>query len=178
VHGDAGALTPAEQAGFDVFAGKGKCVSCHNGPYFSDQAFYNVGLAEGATRAGILNENDRGAASDLVAAANDPLGVTGKYSDGDDGRLPPGIGPDKDGAFRTPTLRCAGSRPSFMHSGLLRTLDDVVAFFDRGGDPSGSYVGESVLSPLGLTDTEKADLVAFLKALEGPGPAAELLEAP
>lgn len=176
-HGDANALTAAEQAGFGVFVGKGKCVSCHNGPYFSDQAFHNVGLAEGPTRAGILNANDRGAASDLIAAANDPLGVTGKYSDGDDGRLPSSIGSELEGAFRTPALRCAASRPSFMHSGLLRTLDDVVAFFDRGGDPAGSYVGKSVLSPLGLTDVEKADLVAFLKALEGPGPAPELLEA-
>ena len=65
-----------------------------------------------------------------------------------------------------------------MHSGLLRTLADVVDFFDRGGDPAGSYVGQGVLSPLGLTDVEKADLVAFLNALDGPGPARELLEAP
>jgi cytochrome c peroxidase len=177
-HGDASALTAAEQVGFAVFVGKGKCVSCHSGPYFSDQAFHNVGLAEGPTRAGILNANDRGAAADLAAAASDPLEITGKYSDGDDRRLPSNIGrPESEGAFRTPTLRCAGSRPSFMHSGLLRTLAEVVEFFDRGGDPGG-YVGKSVLSPLGLTDVEKAALVAFLNALEGPGPAPELLEVP
>jgi cytochrome c peroxidase len=65
-----------------------------------------------------------------------------------------------------------------MHSGLLLKLEDVVAFFDRGGDPAGSYLGESVLHPLGLSDDEKANLVAFLKALEGPGPSVELLAVP
>ncbi len=178
VHGDAAALTAEEQRGFDVFVGKGECVSCHKGAYFSDQAFHNVGLAEGTTRAGILNGNDRGAALDLVHAASDPLGVTGHYSDGDDGRLPPVVGPEYEGAFRTPTLRCLGARPSFMHSGLLRSLADVVDFFDRGGDPSGGYIGQSELHPLGLTSDEKTDLVLFLNALEGPGPAKELLAPP
>jgi cytochrome c peroxidase len=174
-HGDAHALSAEEQRGFDVFVGKGNCVSCHKGPYFSDQIFHNVGLADGTTRAGIFNGNDRGAALDLVHAASDPLGVTGPYSDGDDGRLPPVVGPEYEGAFRTPTLRCAGSRPSFMHSGLLRSLSEVVDFFDRGGDPSDGYLGESVLHPLGLTHEEKSDLVLFLNALEGPGPPQELL---
>jgi cytochrome c peroxidase len=178
VHGDAQALSAEEQRGFDVFVGKGGCVTCHNGPYFSDQKFHNVGLAEGETRAGIYNGDDRGAALDLAAAASDPLGVAGEYSDGDDDRLPADVGPEYEGAFRTPTLRCVGTRPSFMHSGLLLTLSEVVDFFDRGGDPSGSYLGESVLQPLGLTDEEKADLVLFLNALEGPGPPKELLASP
>jgi cytochrome c peroxidase len=65
-----------------------------------------------------------------------------------------------------------------MHSGLLHSLDDVVAFFDRGGDAPGSYLGTTVIEPLGLSEQERADLVAFLGALDGPGPAAELLEAP
>ncbi|HMJ16530.1 MAG TPA: cytochrome c peroxidase, partial [Polyangiaceae bacterium] len=39
VHGDANALTAAEQRGFDLFVGKGRCVSCHSGPFFSDQKF-------------------------------------------------------------------------------------------------------------------------------------------
>jgi cytochrome c peroxidase len=65
-----------------------------------------------------------------------------------------------------------------MHSGLLPTLEDVVAFFNRGGDPAGSYMGQSEIEPLGLTGSEQVDLVAFLNALEGPGPSAKLLGAP
>ena len=103
--------------------------------------------------------------------------MTGKFSDGDDGRLSAEVGPEHEGAFRTPTLRCVSRRPTFMHSGLLHSLDEVVALFDRGGDAAGTHQGTSVLEPLGLTEQERADLVAFLNALDGPGPAPALLEA-
>jgi cytochrome c peroxidase len=166
-NGDSEALTASEQRGFELFTGKGKCNSCHSGPFFSDQEFHALGLAEAPTRAGILNDDDHGALHDLEAAKNDPLGITGPYSDGDDGRLPRTLEPKLEGAFRTPTLRCVGGRPSFMHSGLLRTLEEVVAFHDRGGDAPGSYHGESELDPLGLSASEQADLVAFLRALDG-----------
>jgi cytochrome c peroxidase len=144
----------------------------------SDQQFHNVGVAEAPTRSGIDNTHDRGAALDLVKAADDPLGIRGDYSDGDDGRLPSNVGGNYEGAFRTPTLRCASTRPSFMHSGLLHSLDEVVAFFDRGGDAAGTFLGTSALAPLGLTAEERADLVSFLRALDGPGPDAALLEMP
>jgi cytochrome c peroxidase len=160
-------LTLAEQRGAKLFIGKARCVGCHSGPYLSDQKFYNLGLEEKPTRALIFNGNDRGAAADLVKAADDPLGIRGLHSDGDDGRLPQNVLPEHEGAFRTPPLRCVSKRPSFMHSGLLHTLEEVVAFFDRGGDARGTYVGTGVLSPLGLSAEEQADLVAFLRALDG-----------
>jgi cytochrome c peroxidase len=55
-----------------------------------------------------------------------------------------------------------------MHTGQLRSLSDVVAFFDRGGDLSG-YAGASELHALGLTERDRADLVAFLESVNGPG---------
>jgi cytochrome c peroxidase len=170
VHGETGALNESERRGAYLFVGKAKCVNCHSGPYLSDQKFYNVGLEERITRAGILNDKDRGAAKDLPAAAADPVGIASPYSDGDDGRMPSSVGPEYEGAFRTPTLRCVGRRSTFMHSGLLRSLEEVVAFFDRGGDAPGTYPGSSVLEPLGLTADEQADLVAFLRALDGNAP--------
>jgi cytochrome c peroxidase len=170
VHGDSGALTEAEQRGAELFVGKAKCVTCHSGPYLSDQKFYNLGLTEQATRAGIFNGDDHGASTDLVKAAADPLGIASAYSDGDDGRLPSSIPAEYEGAFRTPPLRCVAKRPSFMHSGLLHSLEDVVAFFNRGGDAAGTYPGVGVLTPLGLSGAEEADLVAFLRALDGDAP--------
>jgi cytochrome c peroxidase len=170
VHGDEGALTAEEQRGLKLFVGKAKCLDCHAGPHFSDQRFYNVGLAEKPTQIGIDNTHDRGAMVDLVAAAADPVGISSPYSDGDDGRMPEKVGPEYEGAFRTPTLRCASKRPTFMHSGLLHSLEEVVAFFNRGGDAPGTYMGEGVLTPLGLTKQEEADLVAFLRALAGDAP--------
>jgi cytochrome c peroxidase len=75
-------------------------------------------------------------------------------------------------------------RPSFMHIGSLRTLREVVEFFDAGGHtrpdapaPDG-FVGQSELMPLDLSERQKDDLVAFLEALEREGPPAELLRDP
>jgi cytochrome c peroxidase len=178
MHGDLGALTPSEQRGAQLFVGERSdgtvttgCAGCHSGPLMSDQRFHNVGLMPvGVGIAGsFYDRDDHGARDGLSAALEDPLNVRGMFSDGDDGRLPSGVGADMDGAFRTPTLRCVAMRPSFMHTGQLSSLEDVVSFFDRGGDESG-YHGTSEIAPLGLTRQERADLVAFLRALDGPGP--------
>jgi cytochrome c peroxidase len=170
VHGDEGALTVSEQRGLALFVGKAKCTECHAGPFLTDQKFYNVGLEEKPTQINIFNGNDRGAAADLPSAASDPVGISTPFSDGDDGRMPSDVGPHYEGAFRTPSLRCVARRPTFMHSGLLRSLEEVVAFFNRGGDPHGTYLGDSVSKPLGLSAEEEADLVAFLEALDGDAP--------
>jgi cytochrome c peroxidase len=172
VHGDASALSDSEQRGAKLFVGKAGCIACHSGPFFSDQKFYALGVEEKPTRANIFNGNDHGAAVDLLQGAADPLGINGAFSDGNDGRLPADVNVSAadEGAFRTPMLRCSSGRPSFMHSGLIGSLADVVAFFNRGGDGPGSYVGTSVLAPLGLSDDEQADLVAFLGALDGHAP--------
>ena len=64
-----------------------------------------------------------------------------------------------------------------MHTGQIRSLDDVISFFDRGGDPNG-YPGTNELHALGLSDRDRTDLVAFLATLTGTGPETALLEAP
>ena len=168
VHGNESALTRTEQRGAEVFVRAG-CVGCHSGPYFSDQKFHVVGLKPALVAVTFLDADDQGASAGLTAAIADPLDVRGVFSDGDDGRLPTAAGDELRGAFRTPMLRCVSRRPSLMHTGQLRTLDDVVAFFDRGGDDAG-YPGKNELHALGLTPRERADLVSFLIALDGPGP--------
>ena len=64
-----------------------------------------------------------------------------------------------------------------MHTAQVRTLAEVINFFDRGGDGAG-FPGTSELHPLDLTERERADLTAFLAALQGSGPDAALLAAP
>jgi cytochrome c peroxidase len=50
-----------------------------------------------------------------------------------------------------------------MHNGVFSTLEEVIAFVDRGGGE-----GSTELKPLGLTDEERAALRAFLvEALTG-----------
>jgi cytochrome c peroxidase len=177
MHGDASALSPSQQRGAALFVGKGSCVSCHSGPFLSDEKFHNVGLRPALVSVVVFDDGDPGASKGLAALLADPLNSRGAFSDGTDGRLPAAPSAAMLGAFRTPKLRCASRRPSFLHTGQLATLAQVVAFFNAGGHPAG-YPGTSELSPLGLSAAEQADLVAFLESLDGPGPAATLLEAP
>jgi cytochrome c peroxidase len=177
VHGQSGALSASEQRGAEVFIGKGKCVSCHSGPFLSDQQFHDVGLLPQTVAVVFIDSNDQGAATGLAEAIADPLNVRGKFSDGDDGRLPSTVSPSATGAFRTPILRCASRRLTFMHTGQLSSLAQVVDFFTRGGNAFG-YPGTSEIAAVPLSAGDEADLVAFLAALDGSGPAASLLTKP
>ena len=176
--GDDASLSDSERRGAALFAGRGKCTSCHSGPNLTDGGFHNVGLAPATVAVAFIDTGDRGAADGITTALADPLSTRGAYSDGDRKVLPDAAGPELVGAFRTPTLRCISGQPSFMHTGQLRTLAEVVAFHDRGGDNAGGYPGTNELTPLGLSETEQADLVAFLGALDGPGVPAELRAPP
>lgn len=176
--GDEAALNASEQRGAALFVGRGKCVSCHSGPRLTDGRFHNVGLSPATVAVAILDENDHGAMTGITAALDDPMSTAGEFSDGDRNELPADVAPELDGAFRTPTLRCAASHPSFMHTGQLPSLELVVSFFARGGDPAGHYPGTNELVPLELGEQERADLVAFLGTLTGPGPDASLLGPP
>jgi cytochrome c peroxidase len=173
VNGDATALTHSEQRGAQLFVSKAQCATCHSGPFLTDQKFHDVGLRPAQVAVVFTDSNDHGALPGLTAANADPLNVRGAYSDGDDGRL---VEPTAamDGAFRTPGLRCASKRPSFMHTAQFSSFADVVDFFNRGGHVGG-YPGVNEIAPLGLTAQEQSDLVSFLGSLDGPGPAAALL---
>ncbi|HZH34383.1 MAG TPA: cytochrome c peroxidase, partial [Pyrinomonadaceae bacterium] len=67
------------------------------------------------------------------------------------------------GKFKTPSLRNIELRPPFMHNGRFATLEEVVEFYDRGGDFNATNINRSLIRPLNLNPQQKADLVAFLK---------------
>jgi cytochrome c peroxidase len=67
------------------------------------------------------------------------------------------------GKYKTPTLRGVKLTGPYMHDGSLKTLEDVVEFYNKGGGANPNL--DPALKPLGLTKEEMADLVAFLKAL-------------
>ena len=69
------------------------------------------------------------------------------------------------GAFKTPTLRDVAKRPPYMHDGSLKTLEEVVAFYNRGGHKNPTLSAE--IRPLGLSVQEQGDLLAFMRALTG-----------
>jgi len=180
VNGDAKSITAEERHGAELFIGKARCVSCHSGPHFTDRKFHNIGLPGAIVSLVIQVGGDAGAAKGIPAMLADPLNVRGKFSDGYDGRLDALDHVKADdllGAFRTPSLRCVAKRPSFTHTGQLRSLGEVVEFFSRGGATSDT-TGAKEIGPLNLTLEEQAHLVAFLRTLSGPGPSADLLVPP
>jgi cytochrome c peroxidase len=67
------------------------------------------------------------------------------------------------GKFKVPGLRNVAVSAPYMHDGSLETLEDVVDHYDRGG--LGHPSTDPQIEPLGLSEDEKSDLVAFLKAL-------------
>ena len=69
------------------------------------------------------------------------------------------------GAFKTPTLRDVARRGPYMHDGSEKTLEDLVAFYDRGG-VNNPWLSSDI-KPLKLTAQEQKDLVAFLQSLTG-----------
>lgn len=69
------------------------------------------------------------------------------------------------GAFKSPTLRDVVLSAPYMHDGSLKTLEEVIEYYDRGGTKN-RWLDEKI-KPLGLTAQEKRDLLAFLKALTG-----------
>jgi len=69
------------------------------------------------------------------------------------------------GAFKAPTLRDVARRPPYMHDGSMKTLEDVVAFYNKGGHRNPWL--SPLIQPLNLSASEQADLVAFLEALTG-----------
>ena len=71
------------------------------------------------------------------------------------------------GAMRTPSLRNVALRHSYFHNGEFTTLNDVVAFYNRGGDFNAPNKAGAI-HPLNLTAQQQSDLVSFLQSLTDP----------
>jgi cytochrome c peroxidase len=82
-------------------------------------------------------------------------------------------GDERDlGRIRTPGLYGITHTAPYMRDGSMATLEEVINYYDRGGDdhPNKSFFMKQFMNPLGLTDQEKAELLAFLKTLGGEPP--------
>ena len=160
--GDKTALTQQEQDGMGVFTGKGQCSTCHAGPELTNAATAAVTqspLTDG-TDTGFANIGVRDPSEDLGIGApidpnNQPLSMSGAPADA------------INGMFKIPGLRNVALTAPYFHNGSAATLEQVVEFYNRGGNVDApNKAGE--IKPLNLSDTDKADLVAFLQALTDP----------
>jgi cytochrome c peroxidase len=169
-HGPESSLTRDEEAGLRIFIGKGNCVNCHNGPMLTDNHFHNTGV-------GVANAAlpvDSGRAAGAHKALNGEFNCKSKFSDaraGDCAELEFAVadGAELVRAYKTPSLRNVAARAPYMHAGQIATLAGVIAHYDSA--PAAPF-GHSELKPLGLSATERRQLEAFLRTLDG-GPRAQ-----
>lgn len=178
VEGDNSALSASAQRGLKLFVGKAGCTACHSGPTFSDNKFYNTGVSQAGPN---LPEVDDGRFTDVVAAQTHTFNSGSNYSDDPEhgqARLNALEQTESlKGAFRTKSLRHVAETAPYFHNGMVKTLREVVEFYNRGGDDSG-FVGkkDARMVPLNLTEREIDDLVAFLESLTGEPVPAHLTE--
>jgi len=105
--------------------------------------------------------------SNFTLNAYNNIGIGTDKPDPDLGRYVITQDPRDWGVFKVPTLREIEHTAPYMHDGSLKTLEDVVDYYDRGGNPNRNL--DPAIRKLHLTDQEKKELVSFLKALSGEG---------
>lgn len=168
--GDKSALSTQQVRGKTLFEGKAGCAQCHNGALASDEKYYNVGVPAAARwdEDGLaqitfrFEQFAKGSTQDMYRTIKDDAGLYYRGKNKWD-----------KGKFRTPSLRYTLYTSPYMHNGVFFTLEEVVDFYDRGGfDEEGRTTSfpetrSALIKPLGLSDAEKEDLVAFLEAFSG-----------
>ncbi|MEW6356466.1 MAG: cytochrome c peroxidase [Planctomycetota bacterium] len=164
--GDQNAISADARAGWDLFNGKARCVTCHHmnlsNPMGTDNRFHNIGvsarhqdfesLAKKAVKA--LSEDSSEQKLDELALGTD-LGELGRFM----------VTKNRSdiGAFRTSILLNIGITPPYMHDGSLPTLWDVMDHYNKGGEPTPFLDGG--MEALALTEKEIDQMVAFLFSL-------------
>ncbi|MGP1371539.1 MAG: cytochrome-c peroxidase [Almyronema sp.] len=191
--GDRNALSRSEIRGLEVFQTKGKCINCHAGPELTkasvasvqnqplermvmgndgiavyDNGFYNVGVRPTREDLGLGGNDPFGnplSMTKLAQQAGPPFPIVPGEAPAETGRLKPNERRAVNGAFKTPGLRNIALTAPYFHNGGQLTLEQVVDFYDRGGDFKNNRNRDPDIERLGLTNREKKDLVAFMEAL-------------
>ena len=167
--GDKSAMSEAAVRGLNLYRTKARCQECHaigqTSAIFTDNKFHNVGVGfkriesrvvqlaaafRKAKQAGM--EIDKSVLTDLDISELGRFAVT--------------LRPSDIGSFKSSSLRNIAVTSPYMHNGSIKTLEEVVELYNKGGEKNPFL--DSGIRPLNLTDQEKADLVEFLRALTSP----------
>jgi len=168
--GDKTALNEQQLRGMALFNGKAGCIRCHNGALASDEKYYNLGVPpadrweeDGLAQISFRYEQyAKGVTEEIYRKIKDDAGLYYRTKRKED-----------MGKFRTPPLRYITYTAPYMHNGAFWDLEEVVQFYNAGGGENeftdGTMASNKtpLLKPLGLSDGEVADLVAFLEAFSG-----------
>ena len=180
VAGQRNAISADAKDGLKLFIGKAGCVGCHNTPLMSDDDFHVIGLkinthlSPHADATEVGRKFNQPLICDPSVAGGD-FNVNGHFSDDPDTQRNGAFcgSPIPEGLWRTKGLRHVAETAPYFRDGQAATLEDVIEFYDRGGDPAGTFIGgPKEIRPLNLSANEKRQLKAFLKTLTGdPVPA-------
>ena len=149
LRGDRSQLNKEEINGYNLFAGKALCGSCHFFPLFN------------GTVPPMYNDNE-------FEVIGTPEKQDNKNVDSDPGRKSVTSSFIHDHAFKTPTLRNIAYTAPYMHNGVYDSIDSVLVFYNRGGGAGlGLKVDNQTLpfDSLGLTKKELNDIKLFLLTL-------------
>ncbi len=135
--GNEEALNEQELRGWTIFSEKAKCTNCHDGRLLADKQYHNVGI-------GMDAENP------------------------DTGRARISEAEEDTGAFKTPSLFDISKSAPYFHDGSVETLEEAVDLMLSGGKENEWLDVDNLADAknANLSDEEKADLMAFLKALD------------
>ncbi|MCF6148756.1 MAG: cytochrome-c peroxidase [Candidatus Kuenenia sp.] len=160
ISGDKNAISESASRGWELFRGKGRCITCHefnvSYPFFTDNAFHNIGVA-------MKDKDFEAMAREAASPDADPNVLANKKGSAELGRYIVTRQPKDIGAFKTSGLRNIALTAPYMHDGSEPTLESVIEFYDKGGIPNPNLDGG--IRPLNLTQEEKKDLVEFMKSL-------------
>ena len=162
--GDKQAISESAQRGFVLFQGKARCVTCHefnaSFPYFTDNKFHNIGVAMKGNFEQLARQAQsipgHGAVTQESELAHKP-GFEAL------GRWIVTHQPKDIGAFKTSGLRNIALTAPYMHDGSQKTLEEVMDFYNKGGEPNPNLDGG--IRPLNLTKEEISDIIAWMQSL-------------
>lgn len=167
--GDKGAMSAAAIRGLEIYRVKGRCQDCHTigqtESTFTDNKFHNVGVGFKRIE-GKFMPVATAFRKAKEAGRNVDESVLTSQEASELGRFVVTLKPADIGAFKTPTLRNVAVTAPYMHDGSLKTLEEVIELYDKGGETNPLL--DSGIRQLNLTPQEKADLVEFMKALTSP----------
>ncbi|MFM9152347.1 MAG: cytochrome-c peroxidase, partial [Methylocystis sp.] len=158
-------LTEQEWLGYEIFSSKASCSGCHEigneTALFSDNKWHNTGIAF-RYQNNSKNMQVQLAEGVMKSINLGSLGLNTKPLR-DVGRFEITNNPSDRWAYVTPFLRGVRETAPYMHDGSLKTLEEVVDFYDHGGGQNPEL--DQKIRPLNLTAKEKAALIAFLLVL-------------
>ncbi len=166
--GEEHAVSDEVKAGFEIFSGKGKCFVCHtigeDAALFTDHQFHNTGVAHFKLIPERTVAIDLGGGL-LVQIPRTQIDEILQIPGSDLGRYEVTLDPTDIWQYKTPSLRNIALTAPYMHNGILLSLEQVIAYYDRGG--TGIEGQDERIGPLNLTTDEKQALLTFLCSLTG-----------